>query len=105
MSSQGVEDAKDLTQYALPSNPLRPNFAPNIDNLWNNLGNALPLINHPAVTSDQFVNSIVDHATKVVEFGANVIANYGQYISSGISPTIPIVPYFPSADPFAPVYQ
>jgi hypothetical protein len=106
LSSQDAEDVQNLVQYAEPSNPLKPNFAPNLDNLWNSLGNALPLINHPVMNSDTIVNSIVHRATKVVEFGTNVIANYGQYIiSSGISPTIPIVPYFPSANPFAPEYQ
>ena len=101
------EDAKDLTQYWVPSNPLSPNFAPNIDDLWNRLGTTLPpLFNIPAINSNIIVNRIVDGATNAARTANNVLVNYSAYIiSGGISPILPIVPYAPSVDPFATVYQ
>jgi len=83
-----------------------PDFSPNADDIWNIVGNALPLINQPVVNSNTIVNSIVDGATNAINTASNTLFGYAGYlVSNGISPTIPILPYAPSTNPLAPVYQ
>ncbi len=101
------EDVKNLAPYFAPPNLLKPSFAPNIDDLWDRFGTTLPpLFNIPAINSNIIVNRIVDGATNAARIANNVLVNYSEYIiSGGISPTLPIVPYVPSANPFGTVYQ
>jgi hypothetical protein len=99
------EVKRDVVPFVVPSNPLKPNFAPSLDEVWHNLANGVPpLFGVPGV--DVYVKRIVDGIPGAIETANYILVNHSAYmISGGISPTIPIVPYFPSANPFTPVYQ
>jgi hypothetical protein len=84
---------------------LKPTFAPGIDNVWHDLANGVPpLFNVPGI--DVYVKRIVDGIPNALETAYWILVNHSAYmISGGISPTIPMVPYSPSSNPFATVYQ
>ncbi len=94
-----------------PSNPFVPSITPNIDEFWNSLGNALPLLSIPATNLSKIVIDAYNIATNVTQTISNAFANMGTVVGEaigntpGFGPVMPLFFYAPSADPFAPVYQ
>ena len=102
------ENLQEGIQYVVPSNPLRPDFAPNADDIWDIIGGALPLVNMPATSLNQIVYNTVNMGINATRAISNALSNVGSAVNEAIGngpyygPVIPIF-YIPSPEDLFPV--